>query len=75
MNELDQKKLVDQDARLTALRINRTPCTIITTNGVQMKGTIETFDRYVVLVRSATGRSSMIYKHALSTIVVEAPAT
>lgn len=71
MNELDRDREANQDARLTDLRNNRALCTIITTNGVQMKGTIEGFDRYVVLVRSTAGKPSMIYKHALSTVIAE----
>ena len=36
-------------------------------NGFQLRGTIQGYDSFVVLV-AADGRQNMIYKHAISTI-------
>ncbi|WP_166242896.1 RNA chaperone Hfq [Paenibacillus turpanensis] len=59
----------NQDHQLHQFLKNRQVCTIITTNGVPIKGTIEFFDKYIILLQSPSGKQSMIYKHALSTII------
>lgn len=64
----EKKPEFSQDQKLYTLWKNELECTVITTNGVQMRGKIESFDRFVVLIRSQSGKQSMIYKHALSTI-------
>ena len=40
---------------------------IFLVNGIKLQGQIESFDQFVVLLRSAT--SQVIYKRAISTIV------
>ncbi len=62
-----------QDLFLNQLRKDRTPVTIYLTNGVRLKGVIKGFDPYVVLLKENT--VSMIYKHAISTIVPEGKIT
>ncbi|MEF2965619.1 RNA chaperone Hfq [Paenibacillus sp. M1] len=69
MKKKDDTFETSQDHRLNNFRKNRTECTIITTNGVPLKGTIEAFDKYAVLLRTPSGRQSMVYKHAISTVV------
>jgi host factor-I protein len=58
-----------QDSQLNMLRKDQLECTIITTNGVQMRGKIHSFDKFAVLVSDQSGKLSMLYKHALSTII------
>lgn len=60
-----------QDQQLYFLWKDRRECTVITKNGVPLKGTVELFDKYVILFRTLSGKQSMIYKHALSTIIAE----
>ncbi|WP_086074362.1 RNA chaperone Hfq [Paenibacillus camerounensis] len=62
---------MSQDFLLNALRKNKTECTIITTNGVRIKGIIELFDSYVILIRSESRTLNMVYKHAISTVTSE----
>lgn len=42
---------------------------VITTNGFQMRGIITGSDRFVIALKG-DGRLQMIYKHAISTIVL-----
>ena len=42
---------------------------IYTMNGFQLKGFILGFDESVLVVRQSDGKQSMIYRHAISTIV------
>lgn len=56
-----------QEPFLNALRKERVPVSIYLVNGIKLQGQIESFDQFVVLLRSAV--SQMVYKHAISTIV------
>jgi host factor-I protein len=56
-----------QDPFLNALRKERVPVSIYLVNGIKLQGQIESFDQFVVLLRSTV--SQMVYKHAISTIV------
>jgi len=58
-----------QDTYLNSLRRDRVPVIIYLTNGVRLKGTIKGFDNFVILLKENT--QSLIYKHAVSTIVPE----
>ena len=53
---------------LEDLRKNKTPVTIIITNGFQMQGTIKDFDDFIILMKNNNGGEQMVYKHAISTI-------
>ncbi|WP_044478625.1 RNA chaperone Hfq [Paenibacillus antibioticophila] len=68
-NENEKKNELGQESQLYDLRKKQLECTIITTNGVPVKGFIEGYDRFVVLVRTSAGKQSLIYKHAISTIL------
>ena len=57
-----------QDSFLAKLRQTRTPVTMFLINGFQMRGTVEGFDIFTVLLLSE-GRQSLIFKHAISTIM------
>src|SRR3546814_14474068 len=56
-----------QDPFLNALRRERVPVSIYLVNGIKLQGTVESFDQFVVLLRSTV--SQMVYKHAISTVV------
>ncbi|MDO3412430.1 RNA chaperone Hfq [Saccharibacillus sp. CPCC 101409] len=68
MNSSSAASDFGQDRQLNKLLQDRTDCTIITVNGVQLRGVIEMFDKYVVLLRGSNGLPNMIYKHAISTV-------
>jgi host factor-I protein len=63
------KSLNLQDIYLNQLRKDKIPVIIYLTNGVRLKGLIKGFDNFVVLLKETT--ESLIYKHAISTIVPE----
>ena len=54
-----------QDPFLNALR--REPVSDYLVNGIKLQRKIESFDQFVVLLRSTV--SQMVYKHAISTVV------
>jgi host factor-I protein len=58
-----------QDTYLNQLRRDKTPVVIYLTNGVRLKGVIKGFDNFVILLKDIS--QSLIYKHAVSTIVPE----
>lgn len=57
-----------QEEQLNQLMQSQVDCTIITVNGVQIRGTIQAHDKYSVLIRTQNGMQNLIYKSALSTI-------
>lgn len=62
-----------QSKVLNEIRKTQTPCTIILTNGFQIKNALITgFDSFVLLLRTKEGGQMMVYKHAVSTISVQA---
>jgi len=58
-----------QDNYLNQLRKEKMPVVIYLTNGVRLKGVIKGFDNFVILLKE--NAQSLIYKHAVSTIVPE----
>lgn len=58
-----------QDVFLNQLRKEKATVVIYLTNGVRLKGIIKGFDNFVVLLKEAN--EQLIYKHAISTIVLE----
>ena len=58
-----------QDSYLNQLRKDKTSVVVYLTNGVRLRGTIKSFDNFVILLEEST--QSLIYKHAVSTIVPE----
>lgn len=56
-----------QDPFLNALRKERVPVSIFLVNGIKLQGTLDSFDQFVVMLKSTV--SQMVYKHAISTIV------
>lgn len=58
-----------QDSYLNQLRKDKVPVVVYLTNGVRLKGIIQGFDNFVVILKEAT--LQLIYKHAISTILPE----
>ncbi len=58
-----------QDGYLNQLRKDKMPVVVYLTNGVRLKGVIKGFDNFVIILEENT--QSLIYKHAVSTIVPE----
>ena len=56
-----------QDPFLNALRREKIQVSIFLVNGIKLQGQIESFDQYVILLRSNVVQ--LVYKHAISTIV------
>jgi host factor-I protein len=56
-----------QDSYLNQLRKEKIPVAIYLTNGIRLKGVIKGFDNFVILLKE--NAQSLIYKHAISTIV------
>ena len=56
-----------QDTFLSTLQREKTPVSVFLVNGIKLQGQIESFDRWIVLLRS-TG-VHVVYKHAIATVV------
>ncbi len=62
------KTLNLQDTFLNQARRDKIPLIIYLTNGFQFKGIVKGFDAFTVIL-DAEGKQSLVYKHAISTIV------
>ncbi|HEY6768396.1 MAG TPA: RNA chaperone Hfq [Candidatus Sulfotelmatobacter sp.] len=62
-----------QDTFLNTARKERTSITIYLLSGVKLTGRIRSFDKYSVVLE-ASGQEQLIFKHAISTIVMGRPA-
>ena len=60
-----------QDLFLNALRREHIPVSMFLVNGIKLQGQVESFDQYVVLLKSTV--TQMVYKHAISTVVPSRP--
>ncbi|HXP63956.1 MAG TPA: RNA chaperone Hfq [Steroidobacteraceae bacterium] len=56
-----------QEQFLNALRKANVPVSIFLVNGIKLQGQIESFDQFVVLLKSSS--TQVIYKRAISTVV------
>ena len=56
-----------QDPFLNNARKERVPVSIYLVNGIKLQGQIESFDQFVIFLKSNV--TQMVYKHAISTIV------
>lgn len=61
-----------QDPFLNHLRKNGASATVFLINGVKLQGVVTGFDSFALLLRR-DGHVQMIYKHAISTIMPNAP--
>jgi host factor-I protein len=60
-----------QEPFLNILRKEAVQVAIYLINGIKLQGEIESFDQYVIILKSNI--SQMVYKHAISTIVPSRP--
>lgn len=60
-----------QESFLNMLRKEGMQVAIYLVNGIKLQGEIESFDQYVIILKSNI--SQMVYKHAISTIVPSKP--
>ena len=67
-----QKKVNLQDLFLLRAREDRLNVTVFLMNGFQMRGIITGYDPFVVVL-DTDGKQQVIYKHAISTIVLIRP--
>ena len=66
--ETKQTKLQSlQDPFLNTLRREKVQVSVFLVNGTKLQGQIESFDQYVILLKSSVVQ--LVYKHAVSTIV------
>ena len=56
-----------QDKFLNKIRKEKINVSIFLVNGIKLEGNIESFDSYIILLRSKV--TQCVYKHAISTIV------
>ena len=61
-----------QDIFLNHMRKHNVVGTIFLINGFQLKGTVKSFDKFVVILDSS-GKQNLIFKHAISTVVPDVP--
>lgn len=61
-----------QDVFLNHLRKNKTPTTLFLVNGVKLQGIVTWFDNFSLLLRREA-HVQLVYKHAISTIMPNAP--
>lgn len=62
-----------QEAFLNNARKDKTFLTIYLMSGVKLSGRIKSFDKYSVVLE-ANNQEQLIFKHAISTVVVSRPA-
>jgi len=73
---MDMEKLAQQniqEAFLNNARKDKMFLTIYLMSGVKLSGRIKSFDKYSVILE-ASNQEQLIFKHAISTVVVSRPA-
>jgi len=63
-----------QDLFLNRARKAEMPVTVFLMNGFQLRGVVQSFDGFTVLLNTE-GKQQLIYKHAISTLVPLRPLT
>ena len=61
-----------QEAILKEVKREKVPVTLFLMNGFQLRGVVTGYDSFVVMLVS-DGKQQMIYKHAISTLVLIRP--
>jgi len=70
---MDKAKINVQDQVLNVSRKERIPVEIHLLGGEQIRGLIQSFDGYCLWLKAEDGRELMIYKHAIVTLIPQAP--
>jgi host factor-I protein len=71
MEKLAQQQNI-QEAFLNNARKDKTYLTIYLMSGVKLSGRIKSFDKYSVVLE-ANSQEQLIFKHAISTVVISKP--
>ena len=58
-----------QDVFLNKARIKKISLVVYLVNGFQFKGTVKAFDNFTVVMENEQGQQSLVYKHAISTVI------
>jgi len=61
-------KINIQDVFLNAVRKDKIPITVYTTNGVKIMGNVISFDTFTIMLNTNLGQQ-LLFKHAVSTII------
>lgn len=61
-----------QDFVLNSARKEKFELTFYLMNGVPLKGKVQSFDNFTIVIENE-GKQSLIYKHAISTIIMPKP--
>ena len=61
-------KINIQDVFLNAVRKDKIPITVYTTNGVKIMGNVISFDTFTIMLNTNLGQQ-LLFKHAISTII------
>jgi host factor-I protein len=72
-NRMEKQAQNIQEAFLNNARKEKTFITIYLMSGVKLSGRIRSFDKYSVVLES-NNQEQLIFKHAISTVVVAKPA-
>ncbi len=62
-----------QDVFLNELRRNKINCTVYLINGVPLRGRVLLFDDFTIYFQTQEGKETLLYKHAISTIIPAKP--
>lgn len=73
MEKLTQNVQNIQEAFLNNARREKTFLTVYLMSGVKLSGRIRSFDKYSVILET-NNQEQLIFKHAISTVVVSKPA-
>jgi host factor-I protein len=73
MEKLGQQSQNIQEAFLNNARKDKTFLTIYLMSGVKLSGRIKSFDKYSVVLE-ASNQEQLIFKHAISTVVISKPS-
>jgi host factor-I protein len=63
-----------QDHVLNSARKEKIELTFYLMNGVPLKGKVQSFDNFTIVIEN-DGKQSLIYKHAISTIIIPKPVS
>ncbi|EHQ06107.1 MAG: RNA chaperone Hfq [Leptonema illini] len=63
-----------QDFVLNSARKEKIELTFYLMNGVPLKGKVQSFDNFTIVIEN-DGKQSLIYKHAISTIIIPKPVS
>ena len=66
---MNKQQMNLQDSFLNQARKDNVPLTIYLISGVQLKGTVRSFDSFTLLLESPGKTAQLVYKHAIASVV------